>query len=139
MADTIVITKTPEGVVLVNNNGREYTLDSSYRVQKEAATVKIVTDQGRSIDEFDPVDVEKLVLIDGSEVVDPDLDTLFTELHTNFFFVKSGVIGSASNLEFISDANVSPGEDGNYRFKMVAGKLQTQKLILGVWTVLEEI
>ena len=139
MADTIVITKTPAGVVLVNNGGREYTLDSNYRVQKEAATVKIFTDQGRFIDEFDPVEVEKLVLADASEVLDPDLDTLFTQLHTNFFFVKSGLIGPASNLEFISDANSSLGEDGNYRFKMVAGKLQTQRLDLGVWVALEEI
>lgn len=139
MADTIVITKTPEGNVLVNNDGKEFTLDPSYRVQKRSNNVEILTDQGGLIAKFNPIDVEKLVLIDGSEVLDPDLDTLFTELHTNFFFVKSGIIGSASKLEFISDANVSPGENGNYRLKMVAGKLQTQKLIAGVWTVLEEI
>ena len=139
MADTIVITKTPEGVILVNNGNRDYTLNPSYGVKKFDSNVRIFTDLGGLIDTFDPVDVEKLVLIDGSEILDPDLDTLFTQLHTNFFFVKTGLVGPESNLEFISDANTSPGEDGNYRFKMVAGKLQTQKLILGVWTVLEEI
>lgn len=140
MANTIVITKTSEGVVLVNNDGDEYTLLSNYRVKKKDGKVEILTDLGGSIDKFDPVEVEKVVLADTTEVPIADLDTLFTQLHTNFFlFEKFGLIGPLENFEFISDANSLPGENGNYRLKMVGGKLQTQKLIADVWTVLEQI
>lgn len=139
MANTIVIKKTTEGVILVTNGGDEYTLLPSYRLQKKDGNVEIRSDLGGLIETFDPVEVEKVILSDGSEVAIPDLDTLYTQLNTNFFFDKSGIIGSGKDLEFISDANTKPGQDGNYRFKMVAGKLQTQKLIVGVWTVLEEI
>lgn len=138
--DTIVITKKPEGAIVVNNDGKEYTLLPIYRLQKKGEVVQVLADSGIVIDSFDPVEVEKVVLIDGTEVAIPDLDTLFVQLYTNFFlFKKFGLIGPLENFEFISDANSLPGENGNYRFKMVAGKLQTQKLIADVWTVLEQI
>ena len=139
MANTIVITKTSEGVVLVNNGGKEYTLLPDYKLQKNANSVKVLTDLGGLIDTFTAEDVEKVVLIDGSEVIINDLDILFTQLRTNFFFVKTGLIGPTKDLEFISDVNTLPGQDGNYRLKMVAGKLQTQKRVGGVFVALEEI
>ena len=52
---------------------------------------------------------------------------------------KPGIIQPDGSTEFIADGNTRVGQDGNYRKKMVNGKLQTQKLILGVWTPLEEI
>ena len=139
MADETVIEKKPNGVILVTTDGKEYTLKSNYRLQKNATDVEIRDDSGGSVAKFTASEVEKVILIDGAEVAIADIDTLFTQLHTNFFFVKSGLIGPTGDLEFISDANIAPGADGNYRLKMVAGKLKTQKLIAGVWTVLEEI
>ncbi len=139
MADTIVIKKSIEGVILVTNNGDEYTLLPSYRLQKKDGKVEVRSDLGGLIDTFDPAEVEKVILTDGSEVAIPDLDTLYTQLTTNFFFLKPGIVGLGKDLEFISDANTKAGQDGNYRFKMVAGKLQTQKLIASVWTALEEV
>ena len=52
---------------------------------------------------------------------------------------KPGIVQPDGTVEFISDGNTGVGQDGNYRKKMVGGKLQTQKLILGVWTPLDEI
>ncbi|MGR3177846.1 MAG: hypothetical protein ACUZ8E_07290 [Candidatus Anammoxibacter sp.] len=136
MANTITITKTAKGVILVNNDGDEYTLLPDYRIRKKNGNVEILNDLGGMIDTFTPNDVEKVILSDGSEIVINDIDTLFTQLMTNFFFKLTG---SGDGIEFISDANSSLGQDGNYRFEMVAGKLQTQKLIASVWTVMEEI
>ena len=140
MANEIVIQKLTNGVIKVITSGKPYTLLPNSRVQKNVNNVEIRSDIGVIIDTFIPSEVEKVILIDGSEVAIPDLDTLFTQLSTNFFFANGvGLIGSIGDLEFISDGNLLSGEDGNYRLKMVAGKLQTQKLIVGVWTVLEEI
>jgi len=56
---------------------------------------------------------------------------------------KVGLPGQATNpgdsQEFIAQGNTAAGQDGNYRTIMVAGKLQTQSLVSGVWTVFEEI
>ena len=52
---------------------------------------------------------------------------------------KPGIVQPDGSTEFISDGNTGVGQDGNYRKKMVDGKLQTQKLILSVWTALEQI
>lgn len=139
MANTIVIQKSTEGVILVTNDGDNYTLLPSYRLQKKDGKVEVCSDLGGVIDTLDPAEVEKVILPDGTEIAIPDLNTLYTQLTTNFFFLKSGIIGLGKDLEFISDANTNPGQDGNYRFKMVAGKLQTQKLIASVWTAMEEI
>lgn len=139
MANETVIEKKPNGVILVTTNGKEYTLKPNYRVQKNEDNVEIRDDSSGSVAIFTVAGVEKVILADASEVVIGDLDTLFTQLHTNFFFLESGLIGPTSNLEFISDGNISPGQDGNYRFKMIAGKLETQRLDLGVWVTLEQI
>lgn len=103
MANTIVITKTQEDVVLVNNDGREYTLKSDYRVQKKGGNVEILTDLGGLIQVFNPVEVEKVVLKDTSEVFISDQDTLFTQLITNFFFVSvESISNGVSSENFIS-------------------------------------
>lgn len=110
MADTIVITKTQEDVVLVNNGGIEYTLDPRYRVQKKDGNVQILTDLGGLIETFDPAEVEKVVLKDTSEVLIPDQDTLFTQLITNFFFDK---VGDGDGLATKSQKKTSTDFTGN--------------------------
>ena len=139
MANETVIEKRPNGTILVTTSGKEYTLLSSYRLKKNTGDVEILNDLGGSVGKFTPDEVEKVILLDGTEVAIPDVDTLFTQLNTNFFFLKSGLISPSGDLEFISDANIAPGQDGNYRLKMVAGKLETQRLDLGVWVTLEQI
>ena len=87
MANTIVISKKLGGTVLVvTTSGTEYNLLPGYRVRKTpGGKVEVLTDLGGLIDTFDPVEVEKVVLIDGTDVAIADADTLFTQLHTNFF------------------------------------------------------
>jgi len=52
---------------------------------------------------------------------------------------NQAIIESDKEVELIANSNTNAGEDGNYRLKMVNDKLQTQRLILSVWTPLEEI
>lgn len=53
--------------------------------------------------------------------------------------VPGALVTLGTNQEFVGQGNTGPGQDGNYRKIMVAGKLQTQKLISSVWTPMEEI
>lgn len=87
MANEISIVKKSGGTILVvNTNGTEYNLLPGYRLQKTSdSKVNILTDLGGLIDTLDPVTVEKIVLIDGTEILIPDVATLFLQLYTNFF------------------------------------------------------
>lgn len=89
MADTIIISKVAGGTILVNNGAREYNLLPSYRLQKVDGKVQVLTDLGGRIDTFDPVEVEKVILADKTEILIPDLNTLFVQLFTNFFNLSS--------------------------------------------------
>ncbi|MGB0881422.1 MAG: hypothetical protein ACPGSO_00605 [Vicingaceae bacterium] len=94
MANTIVITKLSNGNVLVNNSGSQYTLLGNNMVERviDESLVYITNDSGSRIATFRVSDVEKVVRADGTEVSISDIDTLFTELYTYFFFkpVSSG-------------------------------------------------
>jgi len=92
MADTIIITQASGGVIKVDNGAKEYNLLPSYRLQKLDAVVQVITDLGGLIDEFEPVEVEKVVFADGSEVLIGDLQTLFDQLLL-VFALSSGNIG----------------------------------------------
>jgi len=98
MADETIIAKQANGVVLVTTNGNEYTLKPNYRVQKNADNVEIRDDSSGSVAIFTVAEVEKVILADTSEVLIGDLDTLFTQLHTNFFFDGLESNGSIDNF-----------------------------------------
>lgn len=88
--NTIVIRKEVNGNVSVihNNSGREHKMDASLSPFKEVnqGVVIIRNDHGQERQVFNPVDVEKVVRVNGSEVPINDVDTLYTELVQNFFF-----------------------------------------------------
>lgn len=136
MADTIVITKTQEDVVLVNNGGIEYTLDPRYRVQKKDGNVQILTDLGGLIETFDPAEVEKVVLKDTSEVLIPDQDTLFTQLITNFFFESKGLNGASFTTSIVRSADksilnsIAMTPDGELEFAIGAAESWIFNMIL---------
>lgn len=56
-----------------------------------------------------------------------------------FFTPEDNVIDVGDSVEFVNSGNTGIDQDGNYRFIMVGGNLQTQRRIAGVWTALEEI
>jgi len=88
MSNTIVISKQLNDNILVTNAGAKYVLSQNLRtfLPLGADKVQIRNMSGSLIDTLSPIDVEKLVLKDGSEVFISDIDTLFTELVDNFFF-----------------------------------------------------
>lgn len=84
MANNIVITQGNGTAILVVNTGIPYTLLNTYRLRKEVDKVAIVSDLGGDIGSFTPEAVEKVVFLDGSEVVINNIDDLYTELESIF-------------------------------------------------------
>ena len=92
MANTIVITKLPNGNIEVLKSGvNPRTHTSTYSCRSTATGIVQVVDEATRvvIDTFNPVDVEKVVSTDGGEVFISDVATLYTQLSTYFFFKPS--------------------------------------------------
>ncbi len=146
MANNTVITKLANGNVLVNTTAHEYTLNPDAQVVKNSDVVHVRNKSGSIVDTFTVEDVEKVVRDDATQTFISDVDTLFTELYTFFFFKPiagstpaSSLIAPGGSVEFIKAPNTMAGQDGNYRFIIVSGKLHTQSLIASVWTDFAEI
>ena len=100
MANTIVITKLPNGNIEVLKSGvNPRTHTSTYSCRSTATGIVQVVDESTRvvIDTYDPVDVEKVVSTDGGEVFISDVSTLYTQLSTYFFFKPS--VGGGLTLE----------------------------------------
>ncbi len=111
----IKISKVTGGTILVNNGGREYNLLSSYRLQKSDGKIRVLTDLGGRIDTFDPSAVDTLVLASGEIITSFDLDTLFTQLYSNFF--------NASGLTGDFFADVSKGLIAGHTAVVISGSV----------------
>jgi len=89
MADTIVITKKIGGAVVITTANVEYTHDPRYKIRNQDDKVKIYSEVGSLVETLDPVEVEKVVLIDGTEIAIADADTLFATLLASVFVPSS--------------------------------------------------
>jgi len=94
MAKVIVITKLDNSSIVVDReDGNEYTLLPSSLIQKnvEGDFLTVRNDQGKLIDTFKVSEMKEVIRDSGSTVVPiNDLDTLFFELTTYFFFRVTG-------------------------------------------------
>ena len=92
-ANSIIIKKESNGNILVTPEGTPYTLLSESILSKEIDSVIVREKDSRSSVSVFTVDaVEKIIRIDGTEVLISDVDTLFTELNDNIFFESTGTV-----------------------------------------------
>tara|TARA_R110002020_G_scaffold40164_5_gene118926 strand:+ start:711 stop:2324 length:1614 start_codon:yes stop_codon:yes gene_type:complete len=101
MANTIVITKLTNGSIEVVTTGQQsYTLPGDMQLKKNEGFVSLykAASFNSTVEKWYPEDVEKVVSDAGGEVLISDVDTLYSELKTNFFFKAStGGGGSIPN------------------------------------------
>jgi hypothetical protein len=102
MADTIIITKLVNGNILVDNDSVQNTFNPDAQCFKVDDSVQIKDKSGSKLVTFNADDVLKVVHDEGTEVPISDVDTLFSELIT-FFFFKSVGGGSSPNLKHLGE------------------------------------
>ena len=115
MANTIVITKQGNNNILVTNLSAKESLPPILRpTLEEGGEVVLIKDsRGSKIEQFNPIDVEKVVRKDGTETFIADVDTLFDELNNNFFFDPPNIITESVNT--YADLPDPVVYDGEYR------------------------
>lgn len=106
--NSTVITKLTNGNVLVSEEGGDYTLLPQSYLTKESGRVVVRGIDIPVLNSFTPEVVQKVVRDDGTEVLISDVDTLFTELNTHFFFVSSSGLE-----EFFNQAVFVDSTNGN--------------------------
>lgn len=95
MATTIIYKLNNGNVVVENASGRK-SYPADMQVQMAVTSCHINDKSGSRQHVFEVVDIIKLVRKDGTEILSPDINTLFFELST-FFFFKIGS-GAANHL-----------------------------------------
>jgi len=108
MANHIVITKMQNGRVLVENsrNNKPFSLRPTLSPYSDISNqnVNLTNHNKEVIESFNPVNVEKVVRGDGTEVPIADQATLFNELNEYFFF---DAVSGGSTFNYL-------GEFANY-------------------------
>ena len=102
--DSTVITKLTNGNVSITATGGPFNVDPGSELTKELDGVKARSDEG-VLHDFKVTTVEKVVRDDGTEVIISDVDTLYSELNTFFFFkltVTPAILSSFTKTEEIT-------------------------------------
>jgi len=85
--NSIVIKKETNGNILVISKGSPYTVSVTSKITKQLSSVLVKEQiEHSAVIEFTVNAVEKVVRLDGTEVLISDIDTLFNELNIYFFF-----------------------------------------------------
>ncbi len=104
--NSIVIKKESNGNILVTDNGRFYTLKVNSKITKQLNSVLVNESFYESaIIEFTVASVLKVIREDGTEIAISDVDTLFSELNTYFFFEEESL--SLDNRIVVTQENAA--------------------------------
>lgn len=98
MANTTTISKLSNGSVLIDNNGRFYTLNPRFGCLKGADNVKIINEKLTPIDTFFVDDVLKVIREDLTEISISTIDVLFSELSKHFFLFSDKNVLTEKNI-----------------------------------------
>lgn len=107
----MIITKLANNNIEITGVTSPYTLQPSMHTFRDESVIDgaNVLSDGDVIDSFSSANIEKLVRKDGTEILTPTGDVLYSELKDYFFFLPSGSISDGWEVYFPDTDSLSTG------------------------------